>query len=332
MKKVYIKAITHIDPPEYFTSEVIESMISKTYEKLNLTQGRLEFITGVKRRGFWSSPIRPSDISILAGKKILKKNNHRIDLLINASVCRNCDEPSTASFVHDGLELTDSCESFDLSNACLGVMNAIKVAKSCIKAGDATNVLITSGENSRDLLKDTIRVIEETDISRKDLKKYLASLTIGSSGTAVLLGDTSEGALWEVGEIHSKSDSSAHKLCEGRVVDGALLMETNSEELLKSGIELAKRNFERFSDKKFDNYILHQVGSAHRKHLLDALGIKDGLDYSIFEEFGNSGSSAVITALSKALESEFVTKDNRIGLLGIGSGLHTLMMELVPCQ
>jgi len=331
----FICALSVIDPPEYFSSLDIEKMISKTYENLKLSEGRLSFITGVDRRGYWPEPIRPSDIATDAARKLFETHSiepSNIDLLINASVCKDYEEPSTASFVHKNLSLRDDCKSFDISNACLGVMNAIDIARMYLKDESIKNVLIVSGENSRDLLKDTIKVINKSQCSRKDLKKFLASFTIGSAGSAIIVSSEPENAIWEIGEIHSMSDTNSSHLCEGTKVDGVLLMETDSEKLLINGLKIANKNYQKFTNAPFDKYVLHQVGSTHRSKIIQSLEIPNDRDFSVFKEFGNSGSSAIIVALEKGYSEKFITKNDSIGLLGIGSGLHTLMMELRPCN
>ncbi len=333
--KTYFKAMSVVDPPEFLSSLDIEKMIAPVYKSLKLSEGRLEFITGVKKRGYWPEPMKPSDIATLAAEKLFKDYNLKpesIDVLINASVCKDCEEPSTASFIHKNLKLRDNCKSFDLSNACLGVMNAIEVAKMYLHDKSIANILIVSGENSRDLLKDTIKVINKSNCTRKDLKKFIASFTIGSAGSAILISSDKFEALWEVGEIHSMSDTDSSNLCEGHSVDGVLLMETDSEQLLINGLKIAKDNYNKFSKVPFDKYILHQVGSTHRDKILKNLEIPEQRDFSIFQDFGNSGSSAIIVALEKAYQEKFVQENHSIGLLGIGSGLHTLMMELKPCN
>ena len=53
----------------------------------------------------------------------------RIGCLIHASVCRDFLEPATASRVHHGLSLPRQCWVYDVSNACLGLINgAVQIA------------------------------------------------------------------------------------------------------------------------------------------------------------------------------------------------------------
>jgi acyl-CoA:acyl-CoA alkyltransferase len=51
-------------------------------------------------------------------------------------------------------------------------------------------------------------------------------------------------------------------------------------------------------------------------------------DYSTFERLGNTGSVALPTALGLGLTESQFQKDTKIALLGIGSGLNSVMMGL----
>ena len=72
--------------------------------------------------------------------------------------------------------------------------------------------------------------------------------------------------------------------------------------------------------------VTHQVGSAHRRLLFERLELDPALDFATFETLGNTGSAALPTALSLALEGGRIARGERVALLGIGSGLHCLML------
>ena len=72
--------------------------------------------------------------------------------------------------------------------------------------------------------------------------------------------------------------------------------------------------------------ITHQVGSAHRRALFGRLELDPALDFSTFERLGNTGSAALPTALSLAVEEGAVRAGQKVALLGIGSGLACLML------
>jgi 3-oxoacyl-[acyl-carrier-protein] synthase-3 len=77
-----------------------------------------------------------------------------------------------------------------------------------------------------------------------------------------------------------------------------------------------------------ERFICHQVGAAHRRKLYETLGRDRAKDFSTFETLGNMGSASLPATLALAVESGSVRDGNRVGLLGIGSGLNCLMLAL----
>ncbi|MAX66753.1 MAG: 3-oxoacyl-ACP synthase III [Halobacteriovoraceae bacterium] len=331
MQKTYIEDIAYCPADEFISSESIETELSEVYDRLKLPYGRIEMQTGIKTRGVFKNKL-PSDISTEAAKNLFKKSVIKpqdIDLVIHASVCRNFLEPSTASVVHYNLGLREDCRSFDLSNACLGVISAIDVARSMLQQKDVNKILIVTGENSWPLLSNTMKtILENKDLTRKTIKKYFANFTIGSAGVALVLNKTA--GLATLGEVYSLSDTQAHTLCQGDGSTEALVMETNSEVLMQKGVALAKTAWSHFSQDKtdFDHILSHQVGIQHRNYLFEQLGLDLHKDYTTFDKYGNTGSAALPLGLALAYEEKRFNKNDRIALLGIGSGLHTTMMEL----
>ena len=108
-------------------------------------------------------------------------------------------------------------------------------------------------------------------------------------------------------------------------------MQTDSERLLVAGVELARETWAEFSrdhGTTFDRFICHQVGSVHRRKLYETLGLDLARDFSTFETLGNTGSVALPATLALAAEAGAVQTGQRVGLLGIGSGLNCLMLAL----
>ena len=108
-------------------------------------------------------------------------------------------------------------------------------------------------------------------------------------------------------------------------------MQTDSEALLVAGIDLACETWRFFTagfGTDFDRTICHQVGSTHRRKLYEALDLDLAKDFSTFETLGNTGSVALPATLAAAIESGSVQSGDRVALLGIGSGLNSLMLAL----
>jgi len=332
-ENVSIKSFAYHLPEKIITSSEIEDQIAPIYEKLKMATGRLELMTGIRERRFWEPGTPPSSIASIAGALALKKSNTSpddIDLLIHASVCRDFLEPATASLVHHQLGLPSSCTFFDLSNACLGVLNAMMVAANLIESGKIKNALIVSGENSGPLIFQTLKKIkEDPNLSRRDMKKLFANFTIGSAAVALLLSKSDPDFPQLLGGSSMVDSSSAH-LCKGGGDINSLMMETNSDDLMEKGIALAKSNWDQTKSLigKTDWIITHQVGVAHEMALLKSLSLTDQKTFSTYPELGNTGSCALPITLMKLAETNQIKKGEILGLLGIGSGLSSLMLGL----
>ncbi len=332
-----LHSFAYEEPEIFMTSDEVEHKLSALYERARLPFGRLELQTGIKRRGFWRSGTRPSVIASLAAEKILSHfPREKIDLLLHASVCRDFLEPATAAVVHRNLRLSSHCMISDLSNACLGVLSSILMAGQMIERGVIRSALIVSGENAGPLIDETLKhLLSDLSMDRKKIKPFIASLTIGSAAVAMLLTHSSlaPDAPKIVGGS-TLTDSSSVELCQGDGSTNSLMMETDSEELLKAGVKLSKENWAKtceilnWTSQGVDRIIPHQVGSAHRLAMLTQLDLPLDRDFQTYELFGNTGSAALPLTLMKAHEAKFLNPGDKIALLGIGSGLTSTMLGM----
>ena len=190
-ENVCVESITYHLPENIVSSTDIEKRLYPVYDRLKLPYGRLEMMSGIKERRFWNKGAFPSQVSSIAGEKaIVQSGIDRSDIgcLICASVCRDFLEPATASVIHNNLKLSSDIQLFDVSNACLGVLNGMIIVANMIENGQIKAGLIVSGENGGPLVDSTIKdLIADTTLTRSSVKLAFASLTIGSGAAAVLL-------------------------------------------------------------------------------------------------------------------------------------------------
>ena len=76
--------------------------------------------------------------------------------LIHGSVCRDYLEPATACGVHYELGLPQECLVYDVSNACLGMLNGMIQVANMIELGQIRAGLVVGTEDSRQLVESTI--------------------------------------------------------------------------------------------------------------------------------------------------------------------------------
>jgi 3-oxoacyl-[acyl-carrier-protein] synthase-3 len=336
-ENVCIESLAVALPDEVWSSAAIEQRLRPLYERLKLPAGRLELMSGIRERRMWPAGTRPSDASAQAGRAVLAKSAlgaGRVELFVHAAVSRDMLEPATASFAHRKIGLPATAQIFDLSNACLGFLNALTVAAGLIESGQIRCALVVSGENGRPLVEQTVQTLLATTLSRNAIKPYFANLTIGSGAVAAMVCHRSlvKGRAHRLLGGVARAATQHSELCQGDTHGAdALAMQTDSEQLLIAGVGLAQETWRDFTAEQgalFDRFICHQVGSTHRRKLYETLGLDLAKDFSTFETLGNTGSVALPATLCAAVDAGAVQEGHRVGLLGIGSGLNCLMLAL----
>ncbi len=336
-----IEGVGYVLPPRVVTSDQIEERLSPVYDRLKLPHGRLEMMTGIRERRFWEPGTLPSRAAAMAGKKALESagvSPEEIGCLIHASVCRDFLEPSTASVVHRELGLPNDAAIFDISNACLGVLNGMVTIADMIRAGQIDAGLIVSGETAEGLHEATMnQILTDETLTRDSFKKHFASLTIGSGAAAIVIVSSEKAkASHELLGGAVRTNSSAGELCredtDGPSSPHGPLMNTDSEALLQAGCELAGEVWTDtcgvlgWNNDSPQHIFTHQVGAAHKRLLFETCGINPSKDFSTVETLGNTGSAALPTAFGIGIEKKDIKEGDRIALLGIGSGLTSLML------
>lgn len=343
-QKVCVEAVVYTPPPCIVTSDEIEQRLAPVYERLQLPAGRLELMTGIQERRFYQPGTLPGQISIATTQKAIASSGlatEHFGALIHGSVCRDQMEPATAAGVHAGAGLPDSSLVMDVSNACLGLLNGMMLIANMIELGHIKAGVVVGTETGRGLVEGTIdSLLQDETLTRRSIKSAFASLTIGSGSAAIVLCHES------LSRTNHRllggaflSDTANHNLCAGGVSseahgDSRPRMETDSEALLHAGIALAERTWHRtktelnWNNADVDRVFTHQVGKQHRNMLMERLELDPHLDYPTVERFGNTGAAALPMALAMGLEEDPPPPGTRLALLGIGSGLNSVMLGI----
>lgn len=341
-ENVYIESVGYHLPENVVTSEDLERRLQPVYDKLKLNVGRLEMMSGIRERRFWDKGVFPSQVASQAGEDALARtplDRGEIGCLVCGSVSRDFLEPATASVVHNNLRLPPHSIFYDVSNACLGVVNGMIQVANMIECGQIRAGLVVAGENGGPLVDHTIEtLLSDPHPTRGKIKSAFASFTIGSAAVAVLLvhKDLASTNHRLVGGAYRSATQFNH-LCQGTQDSGmngeaTPLMETDSELLMREGCNLARETWQDFLNNlgwrhdQIDKVFCHQVGHLHRKLLYETLELDLEKDFSTLEFLGNTGSAALPVTLALGHEQGFVKPGDRVGLLGIGSGLSCVML------
>lgn len=408
--EVRLAAIGYELPGEVVTSAALEERLAPLYAKLRIPRGQLEGMTGIRERRWWPATHSLSGAATRAGVKALAAGGvatSALGAVIYGGVCRENLEPATACAVADGLGVGGAAQVYDISNACLGVLNGMVQVATAIEAGQMRAGLIVSCETARPIVELTIQELLAAPTMER-FKTALATLTGGSGAVAVLLAhaDLTPHAPRLLGGV-IRAAPQHHRLCRwgpdsGLSGTATMRMETHAVEVMQHGVQLGVETWRDFvgalpardavetSDRAgdralgragdgtaspalvdgtlewaraelrapgegrsrraagdcdvqkisdlldfaprpalpaaIDRVICHQVGASNRDAILAALAIPREYDFSTFEHLGNIGTVSLPITLALAAERGFLQRGQRVGLLGIGSGLNCLML------
>lgn len=364
--RVYLESIGYELAPVVVSTKELEARLAPLYQALRLPVGQLEALTGISERRWWPKDYSVAHGAAIAANKALATSNIKasdIDVLIYAGVCREQLEPATACHVAAEVGISSDAAIFDLSNACLGVLNGIVEVANRIELGQARAGLVVSCETAREINEVMINQMVQTK-SMDVFRQAIATLTGGSGAVAVLVVDE------ELSSLHrrqllggaTKNAPQFHNLCRwgwesvSPTVDkllhteaGSLLktafdkgmrhvvmpfMATDAGNVLKYGVDLGLKTWQSFLTKlgwaseHLDKVICHQVGTMHRDTILKTLGIPAHKEFSTFEYLGNIGTVSLPLTAALAEERDFLKPGDQVGFMGIGSGLNCMMLGL----
>ena len=332
---VAIAGLAHIDAPRRLSSAEINERLRPTLERLGIRIDVLGEVAGIHSRYLWEDDVQASDVATLAGVKALADagiDPDKVGLLVNTSVSRDYLEPSTASIVSGNLGLPDTCQNFDVANACLAFINGMDIASRMIERGEIDYALIVDGETADLAYEKTLERLTRDDATEEQFRNELATLTLGSGAAAMVLAraELAPGAPRYRGGV-TRAATEWNKLCRGNL-DG---MVTDTRTLLVEGIKLSQKTFGAAKQalgwvaEELDQFVIHQVSKVHTAAFTKAIGIDPKKVLTIFGEHGNIGPASVPIVLSKLREMGRLKKGDRVALLGIGSGLNCSMAEVV---
>ncbi|SCA63396.1 Uncharacterized protein SCG7086_AQ_00130 [Chlamydiales bacterium SCGC AG-110-P3] len=332
---VSVLSAAHIDAPHIVSSQKIESELEPMLTRLGLRPNIISELTGITARRFWDEKTAPSDVATCAAERVLEKaelDRSKIGVIINTSVCKDYIEPSVASLVHGNLKLSSHCINFDIGNACLAFVDAIGIVGNMIERGQVDYALIVDGEGSRFITEETIKRLLDPNCSELEFRSNFASLTLGSGAVAMILCNSKfvDGQHRVISSV-TQAATEYNRLCTGQVDK----MQTNANTLFKKGLELAHQTMQLAIDKMgwfqkdFAQYIIHQVSENHTSQVAKLFNLDLDKVYKIYRDFGNIGPASIPIAFSKALDEGCIKEGDRVGVMGIGSGINVTMMEIL---
>jgi 3-oxoacyl-[acyl-carrier-protein] synthase-3 len=294
----------------------------------------LERLTGVRERRIAGKGEDSYTLALGAARDALTYADcaaEDLDVLIVSSISRHVGglrtqlDPPVSVLLKQALGASRAM-SFDLSNACAGMLTGVFILNDLIRQGRVRRGMVVSGEYISQLGANA--ALEVRSLS----DDQLASLTLGDAGAAAILERTPEGAPGiEVAGFTTLAEHS--RLClafpakvgpgESMYSDSRTLQEVgivDAVPMLREALDRAGLEFD-----EIDYFIPHQTSARAIekgvKEFSEILGHAPKHVVVTVDEFGNTSSTTHFVALWKYLREGRFAREDRVMLLSIASGL-----------
>lgn len=291
----------------YHPAAVVKSdelMAEVRSENFGFPTNFISRIVGIHERRWSSSDVSRADLALHAARSALSNASthpNDIDLIIYCGIESDYAEPSTAHFVQNAIDAHNAV-SFDLSNACMGIMSGIQTANAYIGCGGFKNALICSGEMGSRVIELLIPAMQNAT-SRSEFASMMGGLTMGDAGAAFVLtekqGET--GFSW----FNTISKGQWAKLCwyrkENGSIQGQMDMGNISSECIKAHKAIMPQTYNAlgWSPDEVTSLCAHQVGIRPHRKLCSSAGVPLARAANTHQNLGNIASATLAPALIK---------------------------------
>jgi 3-oxoacyl-[acyl-carrier-protein] synthase III len=323
-----VAAGRHLPETRLTTDEVMASTRHRTHIDL-------ERLTGIHERRVSTGEDDSYSLATAAARDCLDRSGRSassIDVVISCSITKFNDgltqwlEPTMSGAVAQAIGAPDAI-TFDVSNACAGMLTGVTILNNWIRQGVVERGLVVSGEYISQLEKNAAKHV------RNILSRELASLTLGDAGAALLLERAPDGQSGiTLTSFTTVADHSRLCLAQPRGNEPAARMFTNSRAIQRVAIADTPVLLQEVLDAAgiavhdIDHVITHQTSArAIRKgmtRLTEEFGDAPRHDAVItVDRYGNTASTTHTVALVEELRAGRIKPGETVALIALASGL-----------
>lgn len=316
----------YLPPMRVSSNELMREIRS---EDAGIPESFLERATGIIERRICTDPDTLTSMATNASLGAMSDaglSASDIDCVIYCGIESEDAEPSTAHHVQRAIGAQNAV-CFDVSNACLGLLNGLSIANAYLSSSNAEHILICTGEKPSDVTFACMQQFSE-DRSRENFRRLMGAFTVGDAGGAFVLGrpDSEQG-----GRVMKFATFSEHStLCYYKrhqdKIEFAMEMETISNAMVSAHEAMIGETYEAlgWSGKDVDALYCHQVGAKPHRKMAAISSLSHNKAPKTYDRYGNltSATFAVNMSLNKPAQG------SKVLFLGAGSGLSICQIGL----
>ena len=294
----------------------------------------LEKLTGIRERRICSEDEDSFTLAVAAARDCLAHSAYGardLEMLVSCSISKNKGgvrhrlEPPLSLSIKEAIG-ANQAKSFDISNACSGMMTGVFVLNDFIRRGAIRCGMVVSGEYISNLGANAAKKI------RSVLSPQLASLTLGDAGVAAIVARAPEGSRG-IRVVAFTTLSEHSRLCVGvpSSVGPGASMYTDARAIHRVTLEDAPALLADVIDQSgldlgdIDYAIPHQTSKRAiekgARELAERLGFRPRHFVDNIAERGNTATTTHFVALYEFLEKRAFAAGDTIALISVASGL-----------
>lgn len=284
--------------------------------------------TGIDTRHFAG----PGDSCEKAGTQALREALDRAEvapeemerLIFVSSGLGDLTFPATANLICRGVGVSDTCDCFDVNNACMGFLTALEIAAADIAVGSGPVAIVAADFPTR-------------STTPTDARPYLV---FGDAVAAVVVKKAVSGGVL-ASYLRNDGITFGNVLLRNPAVTGAretiqftdhnATIEREAIEALGKCIAVALER-SGFSLEDMDWILPHQPNGTLLGNIVKAFGLPLEKMVPVAGEIGSTGSVAIPFSLDRLMRTRDVRPGHRLLLAGVGGGVsYGAMVYEVPC-
>jgi 3-oxoacyl-(acyl-carrier-protein) synthase III len=220
--------------------------------------------------------------------------------------------PATAHDLAAALDISDTCDAFDMSNSCVGFLSALDVGARSVATGMGPVAVVAVETFSRHLSPEGAR----------------AFVVLGDAAAAAVLRPAESGGI--LASFLATSDRLRGKMAMALPGTPGQRpfhdFDARSQQLAESAVACIGAAIDRvlglsgLSMGEVDWIVLHQPNGAMLDQIVDRLGIDPTRTLNVVRDIGSVGAASVPSGLDRLLRDQPVRTGQRILMASVGAG------------
>lgn len=324
---------TRVVASEYFLPELVLTNDHLAKEFPEWSVDKIFDKTGIRSRHIAGEDEFSSDLAYEAASKLLDAQSVKpedVDFLILCTQSPDFYLPTTACIVHERLGLPSRAGAVDVNLGCSGFVYSLGLAKGMIESQQAKRVLVVTADTYSKFINDQDKSVR-TIFGDAGSATLLEASFIGGSVSRGIFGTDGSGAkslIVPSGGLRSgftmspKSDPSKRDIPSSEYdlyMDGPGIFSFTISAVPSALQDTLDRAG--LSEREIDLFVFHQANKFMLEHLRKSLDIPEEKFFVDIEDIGNTVSSTIPIALSRAMKQGKIKPGSKVLTLGFGVGL-----------